>query len=378
MTRTRTMRRVMLGVCWLALCSTAGTSRADTLTEWKVPFPDSQPYKIVSTGPDVIYVTVEGVQKLGLLDVDRDRITQWTLPYPATSPYKLVWRVGDGTVFMTGFPVGEVGQFDPGTQILRRWQIAPPDSGPWGLGLDGQGRVMFLATDLPNFRTIIGRLDTASGIVTSWLVPDEIGDAGSDLSVLPDGSVFFSVFADDGSGPNAVASLDVATGIFTKWPTTSPGPLMTTDTAGNLYFQESFPDFSAIARLVPSTGALTEWTTPGYYLDDLLFAFGKLFFGNVDPTGLASVDPMQPGSERVLTSFSSAAVTPTTTTISPTSTTLCGDRRHARVARKSITRQQAGAYTLWPIANSPRGVAASGGAIYFSHLFGNTIGRITP
>ncbi len=46
----------------------------------------------------------------------------------------------------------------------------------------------------------------------------------------------------------------------------------------------------------------------------------------------------------------------------------------------TLTPQQTGAFTTWamPILASPRMVAASSDAVYFSAYFDNVIGRITP
>jgi CheY-like chemotaxis protein len=177
------------------------------------------------------------------------------------------------------------GQFDVGSQVLQRWLLpfVVPGDGPWGLAIDDQGRGLFRASDTANLGTLIGRLDTTTGTVTVWTVPTSIADNfGGPIVALPGGSVFFNA----PGAPFGVVVLDTNTGVFTSWATTAqPALAIATDGAGNLFFQEE-SSFQAIARLVPATGRLTEWITPGAVLDDLTFAFGRLFFGSITPTGV--------------------------------------------------------------------------------------------
>ena len=365
------------GALLTVACGAVATSRADTLTEWQVPFADSQPFKLVASGGSVFYVNNAFEQHLGRLDVGTSRFTEWPLPFAATSPCEIVARVGDGALFMTGATAGEIAQFDPASQTLRRWLVADPDSGPWGLAVDGQGRVLFRAIDATNSRTFIGRLDTTVGTVTTWLVPDSIATiSAGDMAALPGGSVFFNVFGPTGSF--LVATLDPASGLFTAWqPPMEPAWAVTADAAGNVYFQEQNPTF-AIARLVPASGALTEWTPPGFYNDDLAFGFGRVAFGNNDPTGVALLDPTQPGQESTLTPFASDAVTPTSVTVTPVVATLTGQEARGHFKRRRVDGVGTGAFTTWAVPSSPRMVAFAPDGLYFSEGSANAIGRITP
>src|SRR3954470_18881139 len=167
-------------------------------------------------------------------------------------------------LFATNGQAGEISQFDPASQLLRRWPVAQPFDGPWSLAVDEEGRVLFRATESSIGRTRIGRLDTTAGTVTTWLVPEGVAaSSAGDMALLPGGSVFFNVYGVGNS--NAVVILDTAAGVFTAWSTAGePAYSVATDGAGNVYFQETAP---AIARLVPATGQVTEWPTPGG-LDD--------------------------------------------------------------------------------------------------------------
>jgi hypothetical protein len=379
-TRTRTWRTV-LGLSVIVACGTPAVSHADTLTQWAVPFPDSQPFKVIAAGTDVFYLDNGFEQHLGQLDVAGNRFTQWLLPYIATSPSDIARQAADGTIFMSGAnqrfetgdtPPGEIGQFDPTTQLLRRWPVADPGSGPWAISIDDQGAIMFRASDLLSSRSIVGRLDTVTGAVTTWAIPDGIADqTAGDLLSIPGGSVFFNTI-------DKVVVLDTVTGVVTAWFTSSqPAYSLAADAAGNLYFQELSSSFTGIARLVPQTGQLTEWATPGAFNDDLTYAFGRLFFGSIAPTGLAALNPAAPGTESVLSPAFVDTIVPITTVVTPSAMTLSRQQAPGLTTQREIQRHHSGAFAGWAIPSSPRGVAAGPAATYFAASATNTIGRIT-
>jgi streptogramin lyase len=133
-----------------------------------------------------------------------------------TSPSDIKVRSSDGSVFIAGLSHNEIGQFDPQTQSLRRWPLALDieSGGPFSLGIDDVGGVFFTAYN--SVGSLIGRLDTTSGTITAWKVPDSIGDA-TRLTVAPGGRVFFT----DNGGGFTLASLDVGTGTFVAWSLTA-------------------------------------------------------------------------------------------------------------------------------------------------------------
>jgi streptogramin lyase len=367
-------RRMTAFAVGFVVCVTAAAGRADTLTQWEVPFAESQPFKIMVAGPDVFYLDGGFEQHLGRLDPAKGKFTQWTLPFPATSPGEIVRRDSDGAIFVTGAVLGEIAQFNAATQVLRRWRLpfVEPGEGPFSVAVDDQGRVLFETVDVANLRLMIGRLDTATGAVAVWPVSPDIADTQvGPIIALPDGTVFFN-------SVSSVAVLDPASGVFTSWaPSSQPAWALASDGAGSLYFQEQSSTFTGIARLIPGTGRLTEWATPGAFDDDLTFASGKLLFGSIEPTGLAALDPLQPGTETVLAAMSSEPVVPLSGVATVSSATLSGKRGHGRVFRNEVVPSSAGAFTSWAVANGVRAVGAGQGAVYFTEGAA-AIGRITP
>jgi len=375
--KTKTVRLwLILGLSAIGLAGArAAEARSDTLTEWAVPFPDSQPFKVVAAGTDVFYLDNAFEQHLGRLDTTTGLFTQWPLPPGATSPSELVFRATDAMLFGTNGQAGEISQFDPASQLLRRWSVAQPFDGPWSLAVDEGGRVLFRATESATGRTRIGRLDTTAGTVTTWLVPEGVAAvSAADMALLPGGSVFFNVYGFGNS--NDVVILDTATGVFTTWPTAGePASAVTTDAAGNVYFQETAP---ALARLVPATGQLTEWPTPGSLNDDLVFAVGRLFSGSIEPTGIIALDPTRVGSNSILIPFTSAPVAPDTVAAAAAEEILAGQQAQSAPTTREIKRRHEGAaFTGWAIPSAPRMLASAPGAIYFAPASASEIGRLT-
>jgi streptogramin lyase len=371
-----TILRVVLvfsAVGWFG--ASAAEARPDILTEWAVPFPDSQPFKIVAAGTNVFYLDNAFEQHLGRLDTATGLFTQWPLPPGATSPSELVFRATDGVLFATNGQAGEISQFDPASQVLRRWPVAQPFDGPWSLAVDEEGRVLFRATESATGRTRIGRLDTTAGTATTWLVPEGVAAiSAADMALLAGGSVVFNVYGSGNS--NDVATLDTATGVFTIWPTAGePAFAVATDGAGNVYFQETAP---AIARLVPATGQLTEWATPGSLNDDLVFAAGLLFSGSIEPTGIVGLDPTRNGSNSTLIPFTSAPVAPDTVVVTAAEETIPAQQAASVPTTTEIKRRRAGAaFSSWQIPSAPRMLASAPGSIYFAPGSANEIGRLT-
>lgn len=376
MTMKTTILRVVLASSAIG-CFGGSTAdaRSDVLTTWAAPFPDSQPFKVVAAGTNVFYLDNAYEQHLGRLDTTTGLFTQWPLPIGASSPSELVFRATDAVLIATNAQAGEISQFDPASQVLRRWSVAQPFDGPWGLALDDAGRVLFRASEASTGRTRIGRLDTTAGTATSWLVPEGVAAlSAGDMAVLPGGSVVFNVYGSGNS--NNVTVLDTATGVFTTWSTAGePAYGMATDGAGNIYFQETAP---AIARLVPATGQLTEWPTPGSLDDDLVFAAGRLFTGAFEPTGIIALDPTRNGINSTLIPFTSAPVAPDTVVVTPADEPLAGQQAQSAPTTSAIKqRREGGAFISWQIPSGPRMLASSPGTIYFAPGSASEIGRLT-
>jgi streptogramin lyase len=375
-----TMRTMLVavGVMLAGTPAMAQTPVFDVITEWRAPFPDWYLAQISAGSGDLFYVTAEVEMHLGRLDVERHRFTEWKLPFAATSPGDIRVRASDGAVFVTSGTSGEIGQFDPQTQTLRRWKIPVPDAdsfeGPWSLAFDDGSGVFFTAADMDSLTTVIGRLDTATGIATTWRMPEWIGSIGAGHLTYVNGAVFFNV-----SGFWNVVALDLASGVFTAWPMIAqPAWDLASDSAGNVYFQE-ISSVSAIARLEPSSGRMTEWSFPGQFNDDIEVRNDQVLVGGSDPSGLAALDPSRAGIESVVSGTNAASVAPSSSVLVPTVTIPPRRQASARTSHRLVRGRAVGNFDLWPIDGQPRMVSAIPGAIFFtrtSDVGTSVIGRL--
>ncbi len=343
------------------------------LTEWKLPFPESHPFQIAAQGDHVFYLTWDVEERVGRLDVTTGVVAEWTTPYTSTSPGDIKVR-SDGVVFIAALSLGEIGQFEPGTQVLTRWKLPPSDpttpaGGPFNLALDGGTGVFFTVDD--QIGGYVGRLDTATGELRSWSVT---GAAGASVVVAPDGAVLLSSWP--GFGPYRIVRLDPSTGVATGWPLSiQPFYPIVADPSGSVFFEELSSDFLGLARLVPSTGVLTEWRAPGYPTDSLALLSGRVYFGLDGDAGLYALDPTVPGESRTIAPVVSPAVLPFVSHLTPTQVALAGDQLTGVMSQRRIASETSGAFESWPI-QQPRMNASIPNAVYFEEDDSAMIARL--
>ena len=368
--RATTTAAVLFGVCL-----TAQVSEAAVLTSWRLPFSNSQPLQVAAAaGGGVYYVNFDGegatATYLGLLDTARGKFREIQIPFFAGSGDLRV-RAGDGAVFLTDAATGELGQGDVAGRTFSRWTL-PDGAFVRSFVFDDAGRILFLANNQDG-RMQIGRLDTATGALSVWPLPDSMADPGNDFAwrivKATGGTVFVNVNGFTHRGQ--LVRLDLATGVFTAWATTAqPVFGLVTDAAGAVYFHEIDPDVRRVGRLVPSTGQLTEWNFPiadVEFLGEMALETGRLFFGLNNPIGLAALDPTAAGDESVLAPFVADPVTPSTAVISPVVTRRARSRAgSARPAVSAPPATASGAFTIWDTGGVLLGNGDGAGAVYGS------------
>jgi len=346
---------------------------AVSVTEWSIPFADSQPFQIAASGTSVFYLTSAYGQMLGCLDTERDTVTEWPLSVPATSPGDIQLRPSDGAVFFTSATTGELDQFDPQSQLLRRWPLpvdvspgAPP--GPYSIAFDASDRVIFSAYDASD--AFIGRLDTVSGHLDVWSFQ---GGWPVRVRVAPDGTIIFPT-----GGPQyEVVRLDPATGVFTTWALAEQ-PLWgaAIDDAGDVFFQQQSADFQGLVRLSPDTGRLTSWATSDLLdYESLELLSGHIFFSSLSPTAVEALDPAVAGTDTIL-SPRFETVTPRTSVVTPTTVMLPGQQASAPVTQLTAQRQTTAAFSIWTLPDSPRTLATVPGAVYYTGYVEPSIARL--
>ena len=262
--------------------------------------------------------------------------------------------------------------------MLRRWPLPINVAfGPAGLAIDEDGGVLFSAWKPSNDGSIIGRLDTTSGNVDIWTVPASMALFISPIAAGPNHTVFF---ADNGLGPRVVARLNTTTGMFTPWAITNqPAYDIVVNASGHVYFQEITVSEWAIARLIPETGRVTEWLTPGTFNDKMSIVGNRVLFASVTPTGVAVLDATQPGRESSASSFASETIAPTSSVVTPVDQTLVAQTAQSIAQSRTVRRRSSDAFDGWAIDAQPMGIAATASprAAYFSESAQPVIGRIT-
>jgi len=353
-----------------------GATTGDELTEWAVPFPASMPFQIAATNESVFYLTKDVEMRVGRLDVATAGFTEWTTPYTATSPGDIQVRASDGIVFLAGATFGEIGQLDVSTGRLTRWALptaAPPaeqTQGPWSVAV-GAGTAIFFEADDAN-GSFIGRLDTATGDLRTWPFP---GATASKVVAAPDGTVLFTTW--NGFGPYQIVKLDPATGVFTSWSlTTQPLFPLTIGADGSLFFEEASSDFTGIARLVPSTGRLTEWAAPEYPNDSLAIHGGRVFFGSDGGLFLRALDPSMQGRDRIIAPVASTPVVPQTFQLSPSALLLPIEQTVGVAQKRALPSQTDGAFEAWRFGTPPRMTASTPDDLYVTEDAYGIIARL--
>jgi streptogramin lyase len=367
------------GAVLLGVFFTARASEAAEVTSWRLPFSDSQPMQVAAgPGSGVSYVNFDGgtgATFLGLLDAERGRFSEMRIPFFAGTATLRV-RPGDGAVFLTDVESGDLGQGDVENRAFRRWTL-PGDIYIRSFVFDGASVVLFLAQDTE--RLLVGRLDTTTGAITTWPLPDSIATPFDDFAwrivKAPDGTVVINMngFVHRGQ----LVRLDLATGVFTSWAT--PGQAvfaLLADPAGAVYFHEIDSDLRRVGRLIPATGQLTEWDFPDSQVEfgeEMALQSGRLLFSRVihdgisPPFGVSALDPTAAGIESVVAPFVAAPVTPSTAVVNPVVTRHA--RRRSGAARPVVSTAPAttlGAFTMWDTTPSFVSVwsGSASGALY--------------
>ena len=364
---------------------------AATETEWGLPFPAPQPLQVASGSSGTYYIDFDGtsgIAYLGRLEPGenprRAKFKEMATPFQASTGNDLQIRPSDGAVFTTDLATRALALADLDTHRLTTWTMPPAaDSGPRSIAFDGSGRVLFISSG-SNVDAVIGRFNASTGLVELWTIPEAIVAPGSDIASrivqAADGTVFFNV--NGFAHPALLARLDLTTGVFTSWVTPgAPIPGLAADGAGAVYFQEQ-ANTLGVARFVPATGTLTEWT----FVDDISFTqnmvlqSGRLFFGNNGPVAIVSLDPSVLGTDSTLSPTISDPVTPSTSIVRPVVTKRDPHRNdNVRGTLTASSPTARGPFTVYP-TDYPDYIAGDGaGSIYLTGgADGASIAKLTP
>ena len=174
-----------------------------------------------------------------------------------------------------------------------------PDSGPHGLAPDKQGNIWFTA----NYKAYIGRLDSRTGDVAEYPMPDRAARDPHSLVFDSVGILWFTV-----QEGNFVGRLDPKTGKITLTPSPTPGSRpygIVVDSRGVPFYCEL--GTNKIGRIDPASMKITEYILPAgarprrlaIGRNDIIFYtdYQRGYLGALDPkSGKVSERPSPGGS----------------------------------------------------------------------------------
>ncbi|MGH2486853.1 MAG: virginiamycin B lyase family protein [Ktedonobacterales bacterium] len=172
--------------------------------------------------------------KLARLDPQTGVITTWTAP---KGRYNIMDTVVDsqGNVWYSEQAANYIGRFDPTSEQFTLYPLGT-SSAPQDLVFDSAGKLWF--TEFSS-KGKIGRLDPATGAITTWNVPEATPGTTPypfSLAVLPSGQIWFG----DLSG-GAIGRLDPTTGAIQNYHLSDPTAgvyAMAPDGQGRVWFTE--------------------------------------------------------------------------------------------------------------------------------------------
>ena len=194
--------------------------------------------------------------KLARLNPQTGAITVWT---PPNGRYNIMATAIDaqGNVWYSEQASNYIGRFDPATEKFTTYPLGA-SAAPQDLVFDTSGRLWF--TEFTS-NGKIGRLDPASGAITTWNVPDLAPGAHPypfSLVALPNGQIWFG----DLSG-GAIGRLDPATGAIQTYRLGDPSAgvyAMAAGADGRIWFTEY--QQGRLGYVDTKTGKITEIPAP--------------------------------------------------------------------------------------------------------------------
>ncbi|WP_051467229.1 virginiamycin B lyase family protein [Actinomadura oligospora] len=326
----------VLGTAPMALPSPAHAADAK---EYGLPIPDVTPTGIAAASGGGAWFT-EAQGGIGRVDA-KGKITEYRIPNNSakgTGFPDAIATASDGAVWFTDGSqlVSRVGRVDPATGAVSTFEM-PADSLPnariTGIAAGANGAMWLATTDngsivkitasgsagvLTTFATglnpysvtvgpdqavwftsqdgQVGRLDPATGAVTTYAPPGAMGGAPSIGEITSGGGKIW--FTEPGNGK--IGSIDPASGEISEFavPTTDARPTgLTVRPDGSVWFTES--SSSNIGMLDPSTGQINEYPLPATLSGPFRVtsgADGKLWYTAPGRGRVGNVDPADPPS----------------------------------------------------------------------------------
>jgi virginiamycin B lyase len=256
------------------------------LTEYPLSLPASRPLGIVVTADGSAWFAESGSSQIGRITTNGQLTEFRTAPLggPFGDPFR-VCASAAGAIYFTEYNTSRIGRI--GSDGAFASFSIPPGRGPWACAADAEGNVWF--TEWANFNgptlgrlspsgviseypmptdasgppdaivvtpdgviALIGTRMTANGVFTAYAtggVPDDVSVIPGDLTVGPDGSLWFTqkYYANDGTLSGSVVRVD-QNGQITKYSVNGLPSGVAADQHGGIWVTV-YPD--RIIRLAP-------------------------------------------------------------------------------------------------------------------------------
>src|SRR6516225_4884818 len=128
-------------VAEMALAPPAGV-RADTLMEWTIPTPRSQPHDIISDEEGIIWFTEMAADQIGRFDPTTEEFLEFPIPTPGAGPHGIC-NAPDNGIWFTEQSGNKIGRIDRSTFAIDEVPLPTPGSGAHTPIYDGFGRIWF-------------------------------------------------------------------------------------------------------------------------------------------------------------------------------------------------------------------------------------------
>ena len=241
------------------------------------------------------FFTDQGANEVGVFDPSTGFSTEYKQGLGSNDIPDQIVMGSDGNAYFTDLNSSNpsIGSMNPSTGAITLYSVFA-NGVPTQITLGPDHNIWYTDASFGQFQ--LGVFNTATHSATEYPLTPSASVQG--MTAGPDGRVWFT-----DSGSHAIGAMDPATQAFTEYTTgiqsfANPRAI-TTGPDGNLWFIDQRWGHVAVGKVVPSTGAITEYpvTLPGSgaQLNGIVSAHGKLWvtapalFGG--GSSIASVDP---------------------------------------------------------------------------------------
>ena len=249
---------LVLAAVWVAMVAPAGASALPRgeIKSFATPTTNSGPFAITPGANGSLWYTEQLGNNIG--DIVANSSGQGvSFPLPNTGAALNGITTGpNGDLYFAEGAADKIGVYDPSSAAFNSYNADPLGTygGPWGIttGPDGniwfteQGGANAIGEFDPSTNTVINEYSTSKGLTGGGL---------NGIAVGPDGNLWFAEGAND-----KIGRIIPSTGAITEYATSGSPEYVTPGPDGNVWFT----DYGAnkVGYVNPYTGVVTEFSTP--------------------------------------------------------------------------------------------------------------------